>query len=444
MSSISVIVPSLNVAPYIQQCLDSIKNQTFQDLEIICVDAGSTDGTLEIIEENAASDRRIVVLHSDKKSYGYQVNIGMEHASGRYIGIVDSDDYIEPDMYNQLFSIMESSDYDYVKCNYIVHRPLKKGCIIEHLNFLSNVRYLAHIPLDYMNHSTSVYEHPELLLGETYIWNGLYRKSFLDVNHIRVNETQGAAWQDIGFSIHMLLCAHKIFITNQYFNHYRLGREGNSTDNPNKLNYIYQEWKRVLDEFPIPDNEQIKRHLYARMALQFTCVYTEVLELQNYEADSAYLNKYPWFKNILQQALQDYNLAELGEELYERLGLILYNPGLFAQCRKGLDEYKRESINDKLGQITHRNVIIFGSGIYGVDALKKMDPFDYNIDAFADNNRTKWGSECAGVPVISPEVCVRKYPDDSYLIANKMHYQEITEQLLELGIAGDHISYWCT
>lgn len=67
MSSISVNVPSLNVAPYIQQCLDSIKNQTYQDLEIICVDAGSTDGTLEIIEENAASDRRIVVLHSDKK-----------------------------------------------------------------------------------------------------------------------------------------------------------------------------------------------------------------------------------------------------------------------------------------------------------------------------------------------------------------------------------------
>lgn len=181
----------------------------------------------------------------------------MEHAGGRYIGIVDSDDYIEPDMYDHLFSIMESSDYDYVKCNYIVHRPLKKGCIIERLNFLSNVRYLAHIPLDYMNHSTSVYEHPELLLGETYIWNGLYRKSFLDVNHIRVNETQGAAWQDIGFSIHMLLCARKIFITDQYFNHYRLGREGNSTDNPNKLNYIYQEWKRVLDEFPIPDNEQI-------------------------------------------------------------------------------------------------------------------------------------------------------------------------------------------
>lgn len=93
------------------------------------MDAGSTDGTLEIIEENAASDRRIVVLHSDKKSYGYQVNFGMEHAGGRYIGIVDSDDYIEPDMYDHLFSIMESSDYDYVKCNYIVHRPLKKAAL---------------------------------------------------------------------------------------------------------------------------------------------------------------------------------------------------------------------------------------------------------------------------------------------------------------------------
>ncbi len=85
---ISVIMPSLNVAKYMRECLESVLNQKLREIEILCVDAGSTDGTLEILEEFALKDSRIRIIKSEKKSYGYQLNIGISVAKGEYIGII--------------------------------------------------------------------------------------------------------------------------------------------------------------------------------------------------------------------------------------------------------------------------------------------------------------------------------------------------------------------
>ena len=98
MPKISIIMPSLNVAAYIRECIESVINQTITDIEILCIDAGSTDGTLEILEEYAIKDSRIRLIKSDKKSYGYQINTGIDMAMGEYLGIVETDDCIETDM----------------------------------------------------------------------------------------------------------------------------------------------------------------------------------------------------------------------------------------------------------------------------------------------------------------------------------------------------------
>ena len=90
-AKVSVILPSLNVADYMEECLESVINQSLRELEIICVDAGSTDGTKEILDDYAGKDSRITVLQSDIKSYGKQVNIGLDYASGEYIGILETD-----------------------------------------------------------------------------------------------------------------------------------------------------------------------------------------------------------------------------------------------------------------------------------------------------------------------------------------------------------------
>ena len=95
---LTVILPSLNVVQYIGQCLTSVINQSYMDLEIICVDAGSTDGTLDIIKQYADSDKRVRIINCDEKSYGYQVNIAMDNAQGRAVAIVDTDDFVALDI----------------------------------------------------------------------------------------------------------------------------------------------------------------------------------------------------------------------------------------------------------------------------------------------------------------------------------------------------------
>ena len=89
---VSVLMPSLNVAPYIRQCMESVIGQTLQEIEILCIDAGSADGTAEVLREYAGKDPRVTLLHSDVKSYGHQINMGLENATGEYIGIVETDD----------------------------------------------------------------------------------------------------------------------------------------------------------------------------------------------------------------------------------------------------------------------------------------------------------------------------------------------------------------
>ena len=115
---VSIIMPSLNVSRYIRQCVDSVLNQTLREIEVIFVDAGSTDGTVEILQEYTQKDSRTKLIHSDKKSYGYQVNLGFDAAQGEYLGIIETDDYADPEMFMRLYECAKKHDADVVKSGF--------------------------------------------------------------------------------------------------------------------------------------------------------------------------------------------------------------------------------------------------------------------------------------------------------------------------------------
>ncbi len=113
---ISVVVPVYNVASYLEKCLDSILAQTFQDMEVIVVDDGATDGSGAICDRYARQDPRVRVIHQANGGLSAARNCGIEHASGTYIGFVDSDDYIAPDMYETLLGLLTSQRADIAMC----------------------------------------------------------------------------------------------------------------------------------------------------------------------------------------------------------------------------------------------------------------------------------------------------------------------------------------
>ena len=115
---ISVIVPVYKVEPYLRQCVDSILDQSYEDLEVLLIDDGSPDNCSEICEEYARLDDRVKTFHTENRGLSSARNYGLQQAKGEFVGFVDSDDWIEPDMFMNLLQRMEEAGADFCVCGY--------------------------------------------------------------------------------------------------------------------------------------------------------------------------------------------------------------------------------------------------------------------------------------------------------------------------------------
>ena len=132
MPKVSVIVPCYNVEKYIRKCAETLVNQTLDDIEIIFVNDGSTDGTDEIIKEYKKNyPKKVVHLEKENGGLSDARNFALPFAKGEYIAFVDSDDYVELNMYQEMYDIAKKENSDMVECNFIWEYPNKKKIDIE-------------------------------------------------------------------------------------------------------------------------------------------------------------------------------------------------------------------------------------------------------------------------------------------------------------------------
>ena len=117
MPEISIIIPVYNVEKYIERCVNSLLNQTFQNIEIILINDSSTDSSLEICNKLAEKDSRIKVIHKENEGAGMARNAALKIATGKYIGFVDSDDFVAPDMFKELYEKAEKYNSDLISEN---------------------------------------------------------------------------------------------------------------------------------------------------------------------------------------------------------------------------------------------------------------------------------------------------------------------------------------
>ena len=118
MAKVSIIIPTYNVEMYLVECMDSVVNQTLKDIEIICINDGSTDSSLEILKGYAEKDDRIIIVDKENGGYGIGMNIGLDKATGEYIGIVEPDDFVPLNMYEELYNKAVENDLDLVKADF--------------------------------------------------------------------------------------------------------------------------------------------------------------------------------------------------------------------------------------------------------------------------------------------------------------------------------------
>ena len=182
---VSIIVPAYNIESYIGRCLESILNQSHKKIEILVIDDGSTDGTWNVIKHYAAKDQRIVAMHKENGGVSSTRRVGLEHAQGEYIGFVDGDDYVEPEMYEHLLMNALKYNADISHCGYRMIYP------DGHIDY-----YYGTEQLRIQDHETALLD---LLLGEQIepsLCNKLFHQKtlseLLESSHwnedIRINE----------------------------------------------------------------------------------------------------------------------------------------------------------------------------------------------------------------------------------------------------------------
>jgi len=232
MPKVSILIPIYNAEKYLRQCLNSVVNQTLKDIEIICINDGSIDTSLTIIQEFQAKDSRVKIIDKKNTGYGHSMNLGIIQSTGKYIGIVESDDFAELNMFETLLNIAEKNDIDVVKGNYYQYingRDYKT-------NIIPNVKY---------NEVFHPYNYPNVFGMQCAIWSAIYKKEFLVNNGICFLETKGASFQDTSFNFKVWACAIKVYLIDNPLIHYRLDNENQSVKSKDKVYCICDEYNEI-------------------------------------------------------------------------------------------------------------------------------------------------------------------------------------------------------
>lgn len=213
---ISVIIPVYNSADHLAQCLDSVLGQSLEELEVLCVDDGSTDESPTILATYADRDRRIRVFRQENQYAGTARNRGMSAARGEYLAFLDADDYYLPHALRILYHLARQHDLDMVKGRFFL--------LDSHSGMPSRTAFSRNggIPCGRVIN----FQHcPQRLLnGADVPWNGLYRRSFVEQGNIYFNHLQCV--NDRSFYIHCLLHAERMMFTRQEVACYRVAQAG--------------------------------------------------------------------------------------------------------------------------------------------------------------------------------------------------------------------------
>ena len=237
---VSIIIPVSNISRHLRPCLDSVANQTLEEIEIIIVSDGSIENCLDIINEYAAKDPRVVVITGSDSSYGRAINLGLERATGKYIGIIKPDDFVDVRMFENLYKMAEQNNTDVTKCNFYRFTHDKEGNI--QLDYI----HVAHEKKNYgIKYSSK--NNKEIFKYDMNTSNGIYRKDFIDKYHICYSKEQNTSFHDNEFWFLTTIFAEYIYFINQSFYFKRFDSHDYSVSNEDELSSIYQKnWSDVI------------------------------------------------------------------------------------------------------------------------------------------------------------------------------------------------------
>ena len=384
MPKVSIIIPVYNVEAYLPACLDSVLAQTLEDIEVICIDDASPDRCGQILEDYAARDARMQVIHlPENRQQGYGRNRGQERARGKYVYFLDSDDMITPNAMQELYDLAERESLD--------------GIFFD-----SQVVYetaaLAHDHSIYMTerkgkYEDRVYEGPELL--DTFMrqeeWTCYIQRQFWNREYLErenIWSPEGVEHEDEVFAIKAILAAKRVrYIPATYF--IRRYREDSVMTRPYSARdfYGYLMGYCYMDEFiherglACKAADQNLARIYTRM----TMLYERLSEKEDLES---------WFKTPESRRLYYFFLSSRKAELYY--------------------QFMREGLQTALAP--YRHVYVYGAGRVANTVAKRLQYRGFLVDCFVVTRKEGNPNVLLGRPVVSFDA-LEMEPDGIVVVA---------------------------
>lgn len=235
MIKVSIVIPVYNVEGYLPECLDSLINQTLKDIEIICINDGSTDNSLEILNDYAQKDNRIKVIDKENEGQGIARNLGIELAQGEFIGFVDPDDWVEPEMYEQMYNQAKKLSSQIVLCDY--KKYLEDDDKFIDVNIFRKAVSLTKskaVKIPTGENLDKKLLDSSILVSPSYTINAIYEINLLKNNDIKYSNLR--CYEDVLFNLKTRVLAQRISYINSAFYCYRI--RTSSTLRANDKRYI--------------------------------------------------------------------------------------------------------------------------------------------------------------------------------------------------------------
>lgn len=373
MPKISVIVPVYNVEQYLKICLDSILAQTFQDFEIICINDGSTDNSLKILEEYKQLDDRLVILTQTQSGAAIARNNGIKQSKGEYIQFLDSDDYVEPNLLEEMYKRARTHQADLVVCSY--KKVDDNGNITERKNPNSPIN-LYKTPLEKPFCANDFKEDIFSLLTPGPV-NKLYKKELIIENDITFPNIR--ICEDIAFVHSCVAVAKKILVFDEALINYRFNRPGSMASYRKKYTIDVVHSCNALKNF------LVKKNLYSNFKTAFFNAFKNHIRWEiTLCSDEEYQNFLTEFKQLMP------NDWELFKPALRKDYLTL--------------DYLKKFIGNK-------KVMLWGASFFIQKLLEQETEPNPNILGIIDKNTASWGQTCANYKIFPPDSLLEIKPD---------------------------------
>lgn len=416
---ISIIMPLYNAQKFLAQAIESVLQQTYKDFELICVDDGSTDNTVSIVEKYMVEDHRIKLLKNDKRS-GAAVarNKGIEKAQGDYISFLDGDDIIEPDMYQKAYTCMEANGLDLVCFEYI-HVPTEK---------ISEKQYIFHSD-EYLKKYCNA---PFRLLSIDYIdfiswtggpWNKLIRRELITKNKLEFQNLQ--CFNDIYFSLMTYIFSNKMMFLKD--NKPMIYVRDHFT--PTRISYsrdpmcAYWCIKKLVDE--LQDRDLLQTYADYVLAKAFVILLSGLDKTKEKDKKAEFYNflQKEGIDRLLEPFAEIEACADVKKRLLKFKTMKYEEQWYLSEGRvEWLLEYKGDRI---LNEIKNNDrIIVWGAGRYGREILNYLSQHNIRIDAVVDTNKDKAGNRICG-----SEICFSKeymfHDNDAVIVSPRGAFYQV-------------------